>query len=191
MATDRIRTFAALEYGDPRGYLIELAKLERQIAASNLDVKVRTLRTNQLKEHRERRQDALLCCFMAERMKTEILFSPVEAQDFDFVGRWEGEGSVHYVPTQIKEVVPANLNPKASVSSVVASLAKYTDSKDLTVAIHLNQNGSFDPSELSLSQLSIRALWVIWATAPGGRQWALCGDLLTTSECTTHSYPAA
>ncbi len=191
MVTDRIRTFAELEYGDPRGYLIALAKLQPRIAASKLKIKVRTLRTNDLKPHRERREAALFCCFMAERMKSEILFSPVEAQDYDFVARWERGDTVHFAPTQLKEVVPSYLNPRASVEGVVTSLSKYTDSYDLSVAIHLNKNSDFNPLDLQIPKLPLASLWIFWATAPGGRQWALCGDFLTQPSYSQHEYPAA
>lgn len=192
MTADRVRALAALEYGDPRRYLISLAKLQPIIAASGQDRSVRTLRTNELKIHRERRQAALFCCFMADRMNTEVLFTRVEAQDYDFVARWEiGGAGVRYAPTQLKEVVPAYLNPQASVEAVIASLSKYADSSDLSIAIHLNKDCDFNPRSLRIPTLSLASLWIFWATGSDGKRWALLGDLLREPSRSLHEYPTA
>lgn len=191
MTSDRVRALAALEYGDPRSYLISLAKIQPTISASGLDRGVRTLRTRELRIHRERRQAALFCHFIAERMKTAVLFAPVEAQDYDFVSRWEAGGTARYAPTQLKEIVPAYLNPRASIEAVIGSLSKYADSSDLSVAIHLNRDFDFNPGGLRIPKLSLASLWIFWATAPGGKQWALFGDLLHEPRHSLHEYPSA
>lgn len=189
MPRDRLRNFAALEYGDPRGILVKLRELEPKIASSDLDIKVRTLRTNQLKPLRELREGALFAYFMSERIGAHVRIAHGESQDYDFVATWESGGFRRYAPVQIKEVVPPFLNPNAQLSAVIESLKKYTDSADLTVAIHLNTNTQFDPHDLDIPKLSIAALWVFGAIAPRAARWGLWGDLLGARMGTEHDYP--
>src|SRR5690349_11892973 len=133
MSVDRLRAFATLEYADPRAYLIELRKLEPRVAASNLPIQVRTLRTNQLKVWREAREAALFCHFMSERTGTSIRMARTEAQDYDFIATWADGDTQKFAPVQLKEVVPTSLNPGADLSSVIGKLARYQNSSDLTV----------------------------------------------------------
>jgi hypothetical protein len=191
MRGDRLRIFAALEYGDPRGFLVKLRELEPEIASSGLDIKVRALRTNQLKPWRELREGALFAHFMSERIGAPVRIARGEAQDYDFVVTWESAGVRKYAPVQIKEVVPPFLNPNAQLSAVIESLKKYTDSADLTVAIHLNTNIKFDLRDLDVPKLSIASLWVFGAIAPRAARWGLWGDLLGARMGTEHDYPAA
>jgi hypothetical protein len=72
MRSDRVRAYSALEYGDPKGFLLKLRELEPKIAASKLERKVRTLRTNALKPWRELREAALFSHFMSERIGAPI-----------------------------------------------------------------------------------------------------------------------
>lgn len=54
----------------------------------------------------------------------------------------------HPAPVEIKEVVLAKLNLTTSVQATVDALAKYVDSDDIVVVIHLNRHASFDPTQL-------------------------------------------
>lgn len=191
MGSDRLRTFRAMQYGDPRGFLLKLGELEPKIAASNLHVNVRTLRTNALKPWRESREAALFCHFLSERIGSSVLFARGEAQDYDFVATWEDDTIRKYAPIQLKEVVPAHLNPDAEIAGVIASLAKYTDSSELTVAIHLNKPSEFDPMHMKVPKLPLASLWVFGAISPDATRWGLWGDLLGTPVGTQHDYPAA
>jgi len=49
------------------------------------------------------------------------------------------------------------------VQATVDALTKYVDSDELTVAIHLNRQTSFDPVQLVVPALNIAALWVFAA----------------------------
>jgi hypothetical protein len=56
--------------------------------------------------------------------------------------------------------------------------------------IHLNRRVEFDPASLVLTELKIASLWAIGTlTADPYGEWALWGDLLTASSCTTFAYP--
>jgi hypothetical protein len=191
VAPDRLRHFASLEYADPRGYLIELRKLEPRVAASGLPLQVRTLRTNQLKGWREAREAALFCHFMSERIGTSIRIARQESQDYDFVATWTDGDTQKFAPVQLKEVVPTHLNPRADISSVIENLARYRDSSDLTIAIHLNQTRPFDAPAIQIPELHLAGLWVFSSISPDASRWGLWGDLLKVPLGTEHAYPAA
>ena len=191
MSVDRLRTFSALEYGDPRGYLIKLREMEPRVAKSGLARKVRTLRTHDLKQWRELREAALFCHFMSERIGTEVRIAKGEAQDYDAVATWQEQDVRKFAPIQIKEVVPSYLNSNANLESVIASLSKYVDSSDLTVAVHLNKQVRFIPASITIPQLPVRSLWVFGSISPDASRWNLWGDLLNQPAVTEHAYPAA
>jgi hypothetical protein len=190
MRDARLRLFSSLEYRDPRAFLVRLRELEREIASSALDIKIRALRTNELKPWRELREAALFAHFMGERIGTRVGIARGEAQDYDFVATWESAGVRRYSPVQIKEVVPQFLNPDAQLSAVIESLKKYPDSADLTVAIHLNKKHTIDLRDLPIPKLSIAALWVFASIAPGAERWGLWGDFLGSPAGSEHDYPA-
>lgn len=191
----RVRQFAALRYGDPRGFLVELRNLEWQVAASTTPEQIKSLRTQGLKPEREMRDAALFCVGVSERIGFDVRFAPFEDQDFDFVATWtDGEGTRRYCPVQLKEVVPPQLNSDATVQAVVDGLVHYSDAADLTVAIKLNQQGQFDPGALILpANLRIGGLWIFGALSPDQSEFYLWGDCLGKSNApfgTRFSYPA-
>jgi hypothetical protein len=189
MTQHRTRAFQQLEYRDPRPFLVGLRELEPRVATSTLPKKVKNLRTNSLKWSRELREGALFCYGMSQRIGQTVFLSPSEAQDHDFVASWVVSDTQHLAPVQLKEVVPHDLNPSTSVQRVVDALEKYTDSADLTVAIHLNQRAHFDPTTLIIPPLKIAALWVFGAISPDQAQWGLWGNFLETPSGTRFEYP--
>ena len=191
MGSDRVRAYSALEYGDPKGFLLKLREVESKIASSGLDRKVRTLRTNDLKSWRELREAALFSHFMSDRIGTPIRIAKGEAQDYDFVATWESGGSRIFSPVQIKEIVPEYLNPNTELEKVIESLSKYASSQDLTIAIHLNKRIQFDLSAIRVPKLSIASLWIFGAVSPDARRWGLWGVFLAEAVGTEHVYPVA
>lgn len=191
MCSDRLRAYSALEYGDPKGFLLKLGELEPKIASSGLDRRVRTLRTNDLKPWRELREAALFAHFMSERIGTPIRIAKDEKQDYDTVVTWQSGDNRLFSPVQIKEIVPEYVNPDADLESVIASLSKYVSSPDLTVAIHLNKRYEIDLLKIEVPKLPIASLWMFAAISPSGRRWGLWGDFLTEPTGTEHDYPVA
>ncbi len=189
MTQSRIRALRQLEYRDPKPFLVRLRELEPQVATSKLPTKVKNFRTNSLKWSRELREGALFCYGMSQRIGQTVFLSPSEAQDYDFVASWVVGDTQHLAPVQLKEVVPQVLNPSASVQTIVDALAKYTDSGDLTIAIHLNQETHFDPSTFIVPPLKIAALWVFGAISPDQMEWGLWGNFLETPIGTRFEYP--
>lgn len=171
-----LRAAQKLQFRDPHSFLVNLRKLEIEIALSDIPSRIKSLRTNGLKEARERREAALFCKGMSERLGQTVYFASHEDQDFDFVASWDIGDTRHFAPVQLKEVVPTALNSKATLESVIAGLEKYTDSSDLTVAIHLNQIGRFDPDVVRLRHFKLASVWVFAAATADQSLWNLWGN---------------
>lgn len=177
-----LRAYSKLKYGDPRDFLEALAPLDAAVSVSDLPPPVKRLRTNILKANRERRDAAIFCLGMSQVLNTPVRFSPTEAQDYDFVATWEMDDVRHFCPIQLKEFVSSELNPKATMQSVLSGLSRYADSGDITVAIKIGRDFRFEPIELKVpSELSIAALWVYGAIAQDQSEWGLWGDFVRES----------
>ncbi|MDR8058737.1 hypothetical protein [Burkholderia cenocepacia] len=184
-----LREIKALEYQDSGSYLARLREIEVQVATSDLPNKVKALRTNGLKEFRELREGALFCQGISQRYGWQVFIGRGEARDYDLVARWRVDSEWYVAPIQIKEVVPPKINPKASLQLTIDALAKYVDSRNLVVAIHMNQAGEFDPAQLRIPRLNIGELWVFFAEKPDQSVWALWGDCLSTPTYSRFTYP--
>ena len=184
-----LRTFGQLSYKNPRDILVELRSFELELAGSDTPSKIKSLRTNSLNLYRQMREAALFCHFMSERIGYNVYFSLSEDQDYDFIATWDIDNTRHYAPVQLKEVVPKNTNSSATLEDVLNSLNKYVDSKNLIVAVHLNQEYHYDPQKLILPNLTIAELWVFGATSQDQTCWCLWGNLLQDSIHTPHQYP--
>ena len=188
-----LRILSKLSYKNPRDILVAMRSCELELARSDTPRKIKSLRTNSLKSSRESREAALFCHFMGERIGYKVYFSAGEhQQDCDFIARWDIDNTRHFAPVQLKEVVPKHTNYAATLEGVINSLSKYVDSKNLIVAVHLNQESHFDLQKLSLPNLNIAQLWVFGATSQDQSSWRLWGNLLQTPiETTSHQYPVA
>jgi hypothetical protein len=170
--------------------LVDLRKAESIVAASNEPDAVKNLRTRELKPLRELREACLFCYGMTECTGQKFWVAHTEAQDYDAVAMWTAGNTQSFAPIQIKEAPPHKLNPTASVEAVIESLQKYSDSKDLTVAIHLNQEiREFNPSTLRVPPLNIAALWIFGAVSPDKSRWAIWGNFLDQLQAGEFQYP--
>ncbi len=183
-----LKAFASLAYRDPVAVLRELRQIEMQIVDADLSPQVRNLRTNDLKHIREFRQAALFCYGMSLRIGHQVLFSPVESSDYDFVATWEIADVRHFAPVQLKELVPDHLNASATVQALVNGLSKYSGD-DLVVAVFLNRDGRFSLEDLMLPALRIAELWFVFSTTPSQQIWQLVGDALGVPEASSFCYP--
>lgn len=173
-----LRAAQKLEFRDPARFLVNLRRIEAEISASDTPKKIKNLRTNELKEWRELREGAIFCYGMGQRIGQTVYIGKGESQDYDFVASWIVGRERHLAPVQLKEVVPADLNSKASLQATVGALTKYVDSGDLTVAIHFNRQSHFDPKEIIVPPLNIAALWVFGAVTGDQATWGLWGNFL-------------
>ena len=186
---DILNAFRRLEYRDPAADLRSLREVERWMVGKGGDPKVRTLRTAGLKPYREWRDAALFCYGMGQVYGVPILYAPTEHSDYDFVATWVEDQTQNYCPVQLKELVPAELNPNASASDILKAVReKYTPS-DTVLAVNLNREGRFDFSELSFDGMPFREVWFFWAAAPGGNEWAIQGDMLGKPTRKLFTYP--
>jgi hypothetical protein len=74
--------------------------------------------------------------------------------------------------------VPEKVNSCANLQTLINSLAKYTDSKDLVIAVHLNRCGTIRLSELEIPPLNIQELWFFGAKDPNQEVWTIIGNVL-------------
>lgn len=185
-----VNAASKLKFRDPLPFLKTLRSIEPAVAASDLPEKAKSLRTHSLKEWKELREAALFCYGMSQRIGQTVYLARGESHDYDFVASWIVGNERHLAPVQLKEVVPQSLNPSASLSRVLQSLTKYVDSEQLTVAIHLNQQGHFDPSSLAVPRLGIAALWIFASISDDGSEWGLWGNFLEAPEGLRFGYPA-
>jgi hypothetical protein len=192
MTNDRTRAFAGLAYRDPRAVLVDLRRAEVEVALSDAPFAVKNLRTRDLRPLRELREACIFCHGMTECTGQKFFVAHVEAQDYDAVAMWVVGDLQSFAPIQIKEVVPHEVNPAASVQQVVDGLRKYPDSQDLTVAIHLNRMvKGFNPTEIVVvPRLKIAALWMFGAIAPDQSRWAIWGNFLGEFEAREFTYPS-
>jgi hypothetical protein len=187
----RTRDWSKLKYFDPITILKSLREVEMEIADKSIDECVRTLRTNMLKPHREGREAALVCYGIGSTvLNTTVYFARSEKSDYDFISRWTDGDTQYYSPVQIKELVPLDLNPYSDLNSLISSLQKYHDSNDLTVAIHVNRQGTIDISKIVIPQLSVRGLWLFGSLTLDQSKWFLAGDLLGDKNYYEFYYPA-
>lgn len=184
-----IRVVQQLDFRDPEPFLVDLRQLGRKVAASDLPQQVKDLRTNLLKTWREAREAAIFCHGMSAVTGYKVFFARNESQDYDFIASWKADNIQHYSPVQLKKVVPTNLNPAASLQSTINSLTKYADSKDLTVAVYLNQEGPFDPKDVTVPSLKIAALWIFASISEDQSEWGLWGNFLEKPNSFRFRYP--
>ena len=174
---------------NPGKALQNLRRIEQGIATSDLHPKVKSLRTHSLKREREIRDACLFCYGMSCRLGQPVWVYPKEDADFDFVAAWEVGGERHFAPTQLKELVSSKLNSKATLQEIIDGLAKYQVSDQLTVAIHLNRVGRFEPEKLAVPKLGLAALWLFGAVTEDQSRWRLYGNILQEAEFSEFEYP--
>jgi hypothetical protein len=90
----------------------------------------------------------------------------------------------------LKELVPAHVNPGASVAALLIGLKKYRNSTDLVVAIHVNREMQLNFAEVLVPKLALAAVWLYGAISPDQSKWMLYGDLLDQPASYEIPYPS-
>lgn len=173
---------------DPDKALPQLHEIEVAISRSDVDPKIKTLRTTGLKRERELWNACLFCYGMSVRIGKKVWVCPHEDSDIDFVAYWKDKQE-HFAPIQLKEVVPHHLNAKTSLHSVIENNETKYNNPNLTLVIRLNQQGRLDPNEVALPRLNIAALWAFGAASDDGARWFVFGDMLEEPSFTFFDYP--
>jgi len=186
---DLINHWRTLEYHDPGQILRRLRALEIELAGVQIDATVGRLRTNELKKYREWRDAALFTYGMGLAQDSSIRYATEEDSDYDFVATWDLEGRRHFCPVQLKELVPADLNPAATLDGLLRKLRPAPAPSYTVLAVRLNRAGHLDLKSLALPKIPFAQLWFFWASAPNGTRWSLFGDALGTPGQVEFDYP--
>lgn len=190
MRTHLPREWTTLEYRSARDYLVNVAPLRAALAASDTDERIASLRTNKLKQVRELWEACLFAHGVGSCvLGTEVYIALVENQDYDCVAQYIIGDTQHYVPIQMKELVPEHVDPGGSLQAAIDKLQKYTDSGDLVVAFHLNRQFQFELDKLSLPKLNIAELWLFGSISPDTSELMLWGNLLKDPASYQYRYP--
>ena len=190
-ATDlRVRSWQRLRYLDPEKILRGLREIASSHPLHQLPIEVAQLRTRELRPYGEGRQAALLCYGLSQMLGGPVSFAQHATSDYDVVARFLLDDAVHYVPVQLKELVSAALNPRASLQAELDKISKYVDSKDLVVAVHLNTARRLVFSDLKFPYGIVRELWFFGALSPDQSRWVILGNMLGPSpQVLEFSYP--
>jgi len=189
MATrEQLNHWGTLTYHDPARILRDLRALEHEVASIK-DDKVRRLRTPTLKKYREGRDGALFTYGMGVAQERPMGYATEESGDYDFVVAWIQEGQQHFCPVQLKELVPADLNPRATLEDLLANLPTYSPGTDTVLAVKLNRRGKMDLKTIRMPAIPFRQLWFFWAAAADGNRWSIYGDALKEPGESRFDYP--
>lgn len=190
MVDPQLRHWSKLRYLDPVPTLRALRDLELRLAQADVSPKISRLRTAKLKPEREARDAALFSLGMSTRLGMPVLFAPVEESNYDFVTRMDVGDTSYFTPVQLKELVPAELNPAASIDKLLASLRNKRGYEDTVLALRLNreQKGVTFKAE-QFDGLPFREVWLFWSASPDARKWKLLGNALETPLLSEFDYP--
>ena len=191
--TDRVpREWESLTYIDAQKILVGLHRISVTQPLNTLRYHAASLRSRELRSFGEGRQAALFCHGMGSALGVKLFFAQQEKRDHDIVVRYEKNGSLNYVPVQLKEWVPEFLDPRSSLQSEIDKLGKYVSGKDLVVAFHINRESTVHLSKLDFSKCKLAGLWLFGATELSQQRWIIVGNLLSQNPMSCEfSYPTA
>ena len=190
MADPELNHWRRLPYYDPVRALLNFRALEIALAGADVDPKVARLRTAALKPEREARDAAIFSLAMSVRLRCQVVFSPTEEADYDFVTRTDFEGTSYFTPVQLKELVPEDLNPTANLDKLLAQLRGRKVHSGTALALRLNRTlkrMTFTPAQFD--GLPFQEVWLFWAASSDARKWKLFGNALNDPVTTEFDYP--
>lgn len=185
----RINEWSKLKFLDPAEILPKLRELQLKIANSNLNDKIRNLRTNKSKAYREGWEAALFCYGMSNIIGTKVCVVPYESSDYDAIATWLQNEVQHFTPIQIKEVVYSDLSLEENINTEIEKLNRYADSKETTFLFHVNKKGRLDLGAIKIPELNIGSLWLIGSVTPDQSKWFVAGDMLNNPTYIEYEYP--
>lgn len=185
----RLRQWARRSFIDPKPSLIALRKYELSPELAMADSLVARLRINSLRPEREARIACLFAIGIEARTNASVQVSIGESEDFDFLARWVVGDETHYVPVQLKELAPEDLNEAHSLEELQRSLAPRLES-EAALLVHLNRLGSVEFSVLATFAAPFREIWFLWAGGPRQTEWHIFGDVRGSPSQISFDYPA-
>ena len=187
----KIREWGKLKYHEPEEILLGLREIEQTYPLESLPYKEASLRTRNLRQYGESRQCALFCYGIGKALGLEVVYTQIEKSDYDFIAAFPKGDELNYVPIQMKEFVPEDLNPIASLEVELSKLKKYTDSSDLCVAVHLNRTATIDFNNLKIPKLDVKELWFFGAKRADQKEWWLLGNMMDNPKAYEFKYPTS
>jgi endonuclease YncB( thermonuclease family) len=158
---------------------------------SELPEKTKALRGSKQKTQREIWQAALFAHGMSVSLNYPSLELAIsEDEDYDCVVRWIDGDTEKYVPVQLKEVVPTDLNPATSIYKELSKLSKYVASPELVIALFLNRAGRIDLVSVKAPVLSVAELWFFGNKSRDQSKWMLYGNVLSNPLLYEFAFPA-
>jgi hypothetical protein len=176
------REWLKLSFVPATEVLINLRQIAQSGVLDGLPYQIAALRRRDLKRMLEARQAALFCYGIGRALGTEVRFALHESADYDVVACYQTAETTVFVPVQLKELVPAKVNPHAELQDILDKLDRtLCASTDLVVAIHINRDiTGLRPASLRLPR-NIGQLWLFGAKDSTQSSWFLIGDMLTDS----------
>jgi hypothetical protein len=186
----RLNQLASLQYFDPAEVLRELRRVERNPAFAGLPSDALQLRTQRQRTWREGRIGALFGYAIGRCVVgASVSIALSEAEDYDFITRWQQGGEDHFCPVQEKEWPPEDRNPQLSLQDILARLARSSARSDTIALVQLNRRVELDLSALRVPKMGFRELWFIAAASVDQGEWSLFGDMLNGPRQFDFSYP--
>ena len=184
-----------LSYMGPRKACILATMTEVFAQMGPATVASRLWRTRPQRPYLTMRQAAIYC-FGRKCMSPEDRWAftqwPDEDSPVDAVCRWQRpDGTERFEFVQLKEAVPAELNPDQTIQSVLDRLPeRYPRASGMTIAINLNRDVTTPLDSLRIPTLPGASLWLF---GQGGEPYDsfLIGDLLTTPVRCSFNFPRA
>ncbi len=158
--------WASLEYWNPEILLTRLFPLKVISQSRNQPKRIRHWNAQPLKKYKEQEQAALFCYCVNELGRVgepfEVAMAPRRDADYDCVIRQKGtEGHFEFRPVQLKEWVPQEVNPTATLQGLLEELrTRYPVSKRLLVAVFINRDVVFDLSQVRIQPLTVEQVWL-------------------------------
>jgi len=166
-----------LRFMNPGRFLLGIEVPVQELGGISIYDAAKRFNNRQARPIEEDRRCAILCHGISVASGRKVLFSSFEASDYDYVLAAEHEGHAHYIPLQMKQLVPESKNPTTSLQAEIDKLKKYATSSDLVVAIHINRRVSVDLDKIDVSNLTIHELWLFGPIASPSGPWCIIGDI--------------
>jgi hypothetical protein len=181
--------WSKLKYADPSKFLLDADTLFITSGLKRFKNSTDILLDKRLRPLYEDWRCAVFCHGAGQALGAKILFARLESADYDYVGAFEHPDGLARFPIQMKQLVPERLNDATNLQIEIDKLKKYTDAKDLVVAIHVNRKVNLRPEKLNVSGLRVKEIWLFGQLQPN--TWLLTGNLMGNPSSYKFRFPVA